>query len=155
MASTLVLPALGALYAALAPWIEALLRAVVGLLLIPHGLRLWFGLFPNTGSPVKSYREFVDLLDQLGYRPGRFWGAMVVLTELVGGPLLALGLFTRPVCVPICILLVLSVHARKQFGWFWNKEGIEYPVLWAIAGFYFLINGGGAISLDRRLGWEF
>ena len=41
----LILPALGPLYQALAPWAEALLRAVIGLALVPHGLRMAFGFF--------------------------------------------------------------------------------------------------------------
>ena len=90
-----------------------------------------------------------------GYRPGLFWAAVVVATEVIGGPMLALGLFTRPVCVPIVILLALSVVAHWRDGWFWNTLGIEYPLLWAACALYFLVNGGGAISVDRLIGWEF
>ena len=43
----LIFPALGPLYQSLAPWAEALLRAVVGLALVPHGLRMGFGFFPG------------------------------------------------------------------------------------------------------------
>ena len=52
--STLLFPALGGLYQALGPIAEALLRAVTGLILVPHGLRAGFGLFPNTGMPINS-----------------------------------------------------------------------------------------------------
>jgi putative oxidoreductase len=46
-------------------------------------------------------------------------------------------------------------HARHD-GYFWNKLGFEYPAMWAIGALYFVINGGGAISLDRLLlGFEF
>ena len=78
----------------------------------------------------------VDLLQQArlavaaGYRPGLFWATVVVATEVIGGPMLALGLFTRPVCVPIFILLALSAVAHWRDGWFWNTLGIEYPLLW-------------------------
>ena len=77
----------------------------------------------------------------------------MIATALIGGPVLALGLFTRPVCVPIFILLALSVVAHWRDGWFWNTLGIEY--LWAACALYFLGRGGGAISLDRLIGWEF
>jgi putative oxidoreductase len=43
----------------------------------------------------------------------------------------------------------------KYDGWFWNKMGFEYPAMWAIGALYFLINGGGLISIDRLLGFEF
>ena len=151
----LVFPALGGLYAALAPWVEALLRMITGLILVPHGLRAGFGLFPDTGMPVDSLRKLGVSLAAAGYRPGLFWAVVVVATELIGGPMLALGLFTRLACVPIFILLALSVVAHWRDGWFWNTLGIEYPLLWAACALYFLVHGGGAISLDRLIGWEF
>ena len=150
----IVFPALGGLYAALAPWVEALLRAIVGLILVPHGLRAGFGFFPGTGMPVDSLRKLAAALAAAGYRPGLFWAAVVVATELIGGPLLALGLFTRAACLAVFILLALSVVAHWRDGWFWNTLGIEYPLLWAACALYFLVNGGGAISLDRLIGWE-
>jgi putative oxidoreductase len=151
----LVFPALGGVYAALGPWAEALLRMITGLILVPHGLRAGFAFFPNTGMSIDSLRKLAVAVAAAGYRPGLFWALVVVATELIGGPLLALGLFTRPVCLPIAILLALSVVAHWRDGWFWNTLGIEYPLLWTACALYFLINGGGAISLDRLVGWEF
>jgi hypothetical protein len=55
-AASLMLPELGGLYRALAPWTELLLRIVVGLALVPHALRNSFGLFPNTGQPLRSIK---------------------------------------------------------------------------------------------------
>ena len=102
----LIIPQLAGFYSAAAPLAEALLRVVVGLSLVPHGLRMSMGFFPNSGGPVGNVRDFAALLDNGGYRPGRLWAWVIVVTELVGGPLLALGLFTRAVAIPIVILLV-------------------------------------------------
>ena len=66
--------------------------------------------------------------------------------------MLALGLFTRLVSIPIFILLTLSVYEHRKFGWFWNTQGAEYPLIWAMASLYFLVNGGGVISLDHLIG---
>ncbi|MGA8412645.1 MAG: DoxX family protein [Xanthobacteraceae bacterium] len=155
MSTAYVFPQLASIYAALAPIVEALLRVTVALCLIPHGLRTYFGMFPNTGMPINSLPMLVDVLDQGGYRPGRLWGPVIVATELIGGPMLALGLFTRLVSVPVLILLALSVYEHRKFGWFWNTQGAEYPLIWAMASLYFLVNGGGVISLDHLIGWEF
>jgi putative oxidoreductase len=155
MTTTLVFPQLAEVYAALSPWADALLRITVALCLVPHGLRTYFGMFPNTGMPINSLPMLVDVLDKGGYWPGRIWGPVIIITELIGGPMLALGLFTRPAAVPIFILLALSVHEHRKFGWFWNTQGAEYPLIWAVAAFYILIHGGGTISLDYLIGWEF
>jgi uncharacterized membrane protein YphA (DoxX/SURF4 family) len=57
---------------------------------------------------------------------------------------------------PLFVLLTLSAADHGKYdGWFWNKSGFEYPAIWAIGVLYFLINGGGLISLDHWLGFEF
>jgi len=74
----------------------------------------------------------------------------------VFGPLLALGLFTRPAAVPIFIFLAVSnVERWRVGGYFWNTLGLEYTLMWVVAAFNFLVHGGGLYSLDHFLiGWE-
>jgi putative oxidoreductase len=108
----LFLPQLGPAYHALFPWAEALLRAVVGLTLIPHGLRTAFGMFPSTGGQSHNLAEFVDELERDGYHPGRFWAPAIVLTQLVAGPMLAIGLFTRLAACPIVVFLIVTNYER-------------------------------------------
>src|SRR6185312_7512875 len=105
-----VFPQLAGVYAFFLPLVETLLRVIIALCLIPHGLRSGFGLFPETGMPVKSVKMLGDILNNEGYRPGHLWAPIIIITELVGGPMLALGLFTRPVSIPIFILLALSIY---------------------------------------------
>jgi putative oxidoreductase len=150
-----VFPQLAGVYAALGPWVETLMRVVVAVCLIPHGLRSGFGMFPNTGMPINSMQMLTDVLNKEGYRPGALWAPIIIFTEIVLAPMLALGLFTRLVSIPIVILLVLSIREHGKFGWFWNTQGAEYPLVWSAAALYFLVNGGGPISLDRLIGWEF
>jgi uncharacterized membrane protein YphA (DoxX/SURF4 family) len=85
MSTAYVLPQLADVYATLGPVVEALLRVTIALCLIPHGLRTYFGMFPNTGMPINSLPMLVDVLDQGGYRPGWVWGPVIVVTELIGG----------------------------------------------------------------------
>lgn len=151
-ATSLLIPAMGALYQTLAPLAEALLRAVVGLALVPHGLRMTFGLFADTGLKVRDLRMLADQLDQTGYRPGRLWAPAIAVTELVCGPLFAFGLFTRVVAVPIVIFLAVSnVERWRVGGYFWNTLGLEYTLMWTAATLYFLVHGGGIWSLDHVL----
>jgi putative oxidoreductase len=148
----LIVPGLANAYAALAPLAEALLRVVVGFALVPHALRMTFGWFPHTGLKVDSLKALAEQLDQTGYRPGRLWAPAISLTELVCGPLVAVGLFTRPAALPVVIFLAVSNVERWRVGrYFWNTLGLEYTLLWAVAAFYFLIHGGGVYSLDHFL----
>src|SRR5262249_33169373 len=87
-----------------------------------------------------------------GYRPGTFWAPAISVTQLVCGPMLALGLFTRLAAFPIVIFLVVSNYERWRVGgYFWNKTGLEYTLMWTVAALYFLVHGGGAISGDHLL----
>jgi len=140
-----------------APVVEALLRLMVGVALVPHGLRMTFGLFAHSGLKVRNLTQLAAQLDGDGYRPGRLWAPLISLTELVAGPLLALGLFTRIAAVPIVIFLAVSCWERwHKGGWFWNQQGLEYTLMWTIAAAYFLARGGGLYSLDYWLfGWAF
>ena len=149
-------PWLASAYSALAPVAEALLRVIVGFALVPHGLRMTFGWFADTGLKVNSLKALAAQLDQTGYCPGWLWAPAISATELACGPLLALGLFTRPAAIPVFIFLAVSnVERWRQGGYFWNTFGLEYTLLWTVAAFYFLVHGGGFYSLDHFLiGWE-
>jgi putative oxidoreductase len=156
-ATPLIFPQLGPVYQALLPWTEALLRAVVGLSLVPHGLRSTFGMFPSTGAQSHNLTEFADELDRGGYHPGRFWAYAIVLTQLVAGPMLALGLFTRLAACPIVVFLMVTNYERWRVGgFFWTTMGLEFTLMWSVAALYFLVHGGGTISVDHLLsGREF
>ena len=153
----LIYPQLGALYQTLAPVAEAALRVMVGLALVPHGLRMTFGFFPTTGQPLRNIGMLGDYLEKQGYRPGKLWAVAISLTQLICGPLLALGLLTRLAAVPIVLFLLVTNVERWRVGrYFWNQLGLEYTLMWTLAAIYFLIHGGGAYSLDRLLiGLEF
>ena len=60
-----------ALYQTLLPFADALLRAAVGLALVPYGLRNTFGFFPNTGVRALNLTALAKQLDETGYRPGK------------------------------------------------------------------------------------
>jgi putative oxidoreductase len=145
---------LSALYQTLLPFADALLRVAVGLALIPHGLRNTFGFFPNTGVRALNLTALAKQLDESSYRPGKLWAPAISATQLIGGPLLALGLFTRPFAAVVLIFLLVTNVERWRVGrYFWNQLGMEYTLMWTIATFYVLISGPGRYSLDRLIGF--
>src|SRR4249919_3368250 len=129
----LVVPALGAVYAALTPWVEALLRFAVGMAMVPHGFRMCLGYFKGTGGPISSVPAVAAMYDRKGFKPGWFWAYGTVLTQFVAAPCVALGLLTRPMALPLFLLMALSAYDHGKYdGWFWNKMGFEYPAMWPI-----------------------
>jgi putative oxidoreductase len=138
------------LLSALTPYAEALLRVWCGLALLPHGMRCFFGWFPNSGSRILSPAALATGIERSGFRPGRYWVVYVALVEFVAGPALALGLFTQLAGGLIFLFFLGAAYDHLRFdGYFWNKLGMEYPALWGLVALYFACAGGGALSLDR------
>ena len=118
------------------PRMLSILRIMVGLLFMEHGLAKLLD-FPHQPNHV-AYNLFT-------LNPG-----LQGLLELVGGLLLALGLFTR------CVAFVLAgdmavayfmVHAPRAF--FPLLNGGELAIVYCFLFLYFWVAGGGQWSLDR------
>ena len=136
----------------LAPLAEFLLRVYVGLALVPHGLRAFFGFFAGTINVQSGMGNMARRLDEWGWKPGALWAPLIAFVQLVCGPLLALGFYTELVAVPIFIFLVVANFERWKVGrYFWNTLGLEYTVMWTLGAFYFMTHGAGAWSLDHLL----
>ena len=135
--------------APLLPLADAALRIAVGFLLIPHGLRFAFGMFPDTGNPNQTIGQLARSLDAWGYRPGWLWAPMIAVNHLVAGPLLVLGLFTRPVAFILSGQMAAAyfmAHAPQNFLPLLN--GGESAILFCFIFLYLAAAGGGAWSLD-------
>jgi len=118
-----------------------LLRVALGVTLLAHGL-LKVLVFTLPGT--------VGFFASVGF-PG--WLAYpVVAVEIVGGALLVLGLYTRPVAVLAAIVLLgaASVHLGNGWGFSNPKGGWEYPVFLAVIALAVALAGEGRLAL--RLG---
>ncbi len=146
----LILPPLGALYRALDPYMDALVRLFAGLMLIPHGMQKLFGAFGGAGMAGTA-----QFLESVGYTPGTFWAWTLALLEFFGGIALVLGFLTRPVALLVFIFMLNAVSFHWPNGFFWNRGGFEYPLFWAAMAFFVMVRGGGRYSIDHRLGREF
>lgn len=126
-----------------AVYADALVRATAGLLLMPHGAQKLFGWF---GGPGLSGAEQM-FQAKLGLPP---WLALVTgIIEFFGGLLLALGLGTRIVGLVVAAMMFYAVFAvHLPNGFFWNKGGFEYPLLWGVVALGYALRGGGHCSLD-------
>ena len=59
----------------------------------------------------------------IGYTPGIFWGTLVGCTELIGGILLVVGLFTRFAAAAVLIFMIVAVKFTSAKGFFWTAGG--------------------------------
>src|SRR5450830_408518 len=120
------------------PRAQGLLRIIVGFLYLQHGASKLFGV------------PHVAMFD--GLQLFSLMGAAGVL-ELVGGSLLLLGLFTRPVAFLLSGQMAVGyfmMHAPSAFLPILN--GGEMAVMYCFTFLYFAAAGAGAYSLDGLRG---
>ena len=126
----------------LAPWTPQLLsvlRIMSGLLLLQHGTTKYLN-FPESQMNNAS--------------PFTMSGAAGVL-ELIGGVLIVIGLFTRPVAFVLSgMLAVAYFYAHAPQGFFPLLNGGELAILYCFVFLFLAAAGGGAWSVDRLRGTD-
>lgn len=123
-----------------APYLQSVLRIVVAFLFIAHGTQKFFGF------PAAEARATVPLLSQLG---------LASVLEMVGGVLLLLGLFTRPIAFVLAGEMAVAYFTAHLPRGFWPLVNRGEPaVLFCFIWLYFAAAGAGPWSLDAlRARW--
>jgi putative oxidoreductase len=117
-------------------WLETLsiLRIVIGLMFLEHGSAKLLG-FPH---PATAMPAMGSLLRVQG------------IIELVGGAMIALGLFIRPVAFILAgdmAVAYFMAHAPKDF--FPLLNGGDAAILYCFAFLLFFVAGPGRWSVDK------
>ena len=120
-----------------APRVLSLLRIITALLFMEHGLmKLFHFPAPQPGAP-----------DPL---PPILMAAAVL--EVVGGGLLVLGLFTRPVAFILSGQMAVAYFMAHGSQGFWPAlNGGEAAILFCFVFLYLVFQGGGEWSPDAKL----
>ena len=122
-------------FSAYRPQALAALRIMTALLFIEHGTQKFID-FPPAAQP------FGDLMNILG---------VAGVLEVVGGVLILIGLFTRPVAFVLCGFMAVAyfmAHAPQSFFPI-NNRG-DAAVLFCFVFLYLTAAGPGAFALDNR-----
>lgn len=123
------------------------LRAVLGGIFLLHGLQKVFGLFGGPGI-----NGFAQSLEKMGYRESVVLAWVTGITELAGGSLLVLGLFT-PLVAAGLLAVMANVIALKYKGGFFGPNGVELELALAGMAFAALFAGPGRAALDYNRSW--
>ncbi len=121
------------------PQLLSVLRIVAGLLFMQHGLQKLAGWFGGAGGPGQT----VELMSRMG---------LAGMLELVGGLLIALGLFTRVVAfITSGEMAVAYFTAHHPNGFFPIENRGEAAVLFCFIFLFLVAAGPGPWSLDALL----
>jgi putative oxidoreductase len=123
-----------------APVVRSLLRIVAAALFIPHGTMKLFA-YPASVLPSGGVLGMNSLAGIGG------------VLEVILGPLLLVGLFTRPVAFILSgEMAVAYFKASAPRGAWPILTGGEVPILFCFIWLYLSAAGGGPISLDALRG---
>jgi len=117
------------------PRMLSVLRIMTGLLFLEHGTQKLLG-FPPPANPGPA------LFSLLGFQG---------ILELVGGILILIGLFTRPVAFILAgDMAVAYFHSHGPRGFFPTLNGGQLAILFCFVFLYLFVAGGGAWSVDQQ-----
>ncbi len=124
-----------------------ILRVVAGLLFAAHGTQKLFGWFGGYG--IKGTAGW---LESLGAKPGVLMAVLAGLSELLGGLLLALGLWVWIAAALIIIPMLVAIAKVHGANGIWaTSNGYEYNLILIAIALAVAFTGAGAYSIDAIL----
>ncbi len=118
----------------------AILRVVVGIMMIHNGL----DKLSNIESFAEAYVAYIGLPFPI------FLSYVAAYTELIGAPLVALGLFTRPAALGLFATMCVAMYHHISVAGL-SVAYLELSAIYAACFLFFLINGAGLFSTDALL----
>ncbi len=118
-----------------------ILRVVIGLFMIHNGI----DKLADVESFAQAYVEVIGLPFPI------FFSYVAGYAELIGAPLVALGLFTRPAALVNVATMAFALYHHVLVAGF-SVPYLELASIYAAAFLFFAVNGGGIFSLDTFIG---
>jgi putative oxidoreductase len=130
-------------------WGILLIRLALGTIMFAHGAQKVFGWWggPGINQWTNQPAPFQEM------RPSWLWLGAAAVSELVGGAMVIIGLYTRIGAFFIsCVMLTAIAAVHWKSGFFINAGGFEYPMALLGMAAALLIHGGGSASIDSQMG---
>jgi putative oxidoreductase len=136
-------------------WAPIFARLALGIIFIAHGAQKVLGVWGGPG-----WSGSIQFLGQMGIPPAL--AIIAMLTELLGGIAIILGLLTRLAALGLTInMLVAAYMVHLPNGFFINfacspdrGHGVEFNLALIGLSLALFIWGGGNLSIDQAIGGE-
>jgi putative oxidoreductase len=116
------------------------LRVVIGIVMIHNGL----DKLANIESFAHAYVEVIGLPFPI------FFSYIAAYTELIGAPLVALGLLTRPAALGLLGTMLVAMYHHILVAGF-SIPYLELSAIYAACFLFMTVNGAGLLSLDALI----
>jgi putative oxidoreductase len=128
-------------------WFTIPIRLALGAVFVAHGAQKVLGSFGGPG-----WAKFTSFPAPYPFmRPAWLWMGLAAVSELIGGILVILGLFTRVGAFLLFCTMLVAVAGVHWPGGFFAPGGIEYPLSLLAMSLALLISGGGMASADLAM----
>lgn len=118
----------------------AILRVTLGVMMIHNGL----DKLADIENFAHAYVEYLGLPFPI------FLSYIAAYTELIGAPLVALGLFTRFASLGLFSTMCVAMYHHISVAGL-SLPYLELSAIYAASFFYLLVNGGGLYSFDALI----
>lgn len=127
------------------------LRLPAGIIFVAHGAQKLFGSFGGYGLEGTG-----QWMASIGLEPGYLMALGAGSAEFFGGLALILGLLVRPAAAVLAFTMLIAIGVvHLSNGLFMSNNGYEFGLSLLAISVALAIQGGGAVSLDRRLAEKF
>ena len=124
-----------------------ILRGAPGLLVAVRGAHELLGWFGGN-----SFAADAHYYGSLGYKPANLWAIVSGVTEMGGGLLLALGLFT-PLAAAAVMGVMLNAVVAGEIPYGYLQVGGDLVSIVGTSAIGIAFTGPGRLSLDRGRQW--
>lgn len=118
----------------------AILRVTLGVMMVHNGL----DKLANIESFAQAYVAYLGLPFPI------FLSYVAAFTELIGAPLLAIGLFSRVASLGLFSTMCVAMYHHVSVAGL-SLPYLELSAIYAASFFYFLVNGAGLYSFDALI----
>lgn len=127
------------------PFSYVLLRIGYGATLATHGFPKLLGTpHGSMADPMAGSTRLIETALGLPFAPQI--ALLIALLEGVGGPLLAIGVATRPLAI-LFALQMIGICFALEPTYPWIDRGIEYPIILGLVGLCIAARGSGNLAL--------
>jgi putative oxidoreductase len=118
----------------------AIVRVVVGVMMIHNGL----DKLADIENFAHAYVEYLGLPFPI------FLSYVAAYTELIGAPLVAIGLFTRPAALGLFSTMCVAMYHHISVAGL-SLPYLELSAIYGAIFLYFAVNGGGLFTTDALI----
>jgi putative oxidoreductase len=118
----------------------AILRVVLGVMMVHNGM-----------DKLGDIQSFADAyVKVIGLPFPVFFSYIAAFTELLGAPLVAIGLLTRPAALGLFSTMCVAMYHHILVAGF-SLPYLELSAIYAASFLFFVVNGGGLFSTDALI----